>query len=305
VAELPPTQAGEEAGPAFPESISEWLAEPAAMEAAETQVAPLPEAQPDWQALVQTPSAAEWPVEQVAPAVAAETALTAPELPAVEPAIALGQVTAEQEPAEAVPAGRQPITGAAGPDWWYQTLEDEEGPVEAAPEQLTPEVATVPFTEVMPGAQVTVVLKPAPVPAAPVHEAARAPEPLAPPPAPAPARGAPKRLVRKPAPTAPPPPTADIESIMARLRANPDDAQALLDMARAWVQVEDMSAARSGYDELIRRNMVLDDVISDLESIVEDRRDDVDSLRLLGDAHMKAGHLQQALKLYRQALKKL
>jgi cytochrome c-type biogenesis protein CcmH/NrfG len=51
--------------------------------------------------------------------------------------------------------------------------------------------------------------------------------------------------------------------------------------------------------------MVLNDVISDLERIVEDHRDDVDSLRLLGDAHMKAGHLQQALKLYRQALKKL
>jgi len=39
--------------------------------------------------------------------------------------------------------------------------------------------------------------------------------------------------------------------------------------------------------------------------VLETHPDDVDTIRLMGDAHMKSGSLQKALKLYRQALKKL
>jgi cytochrome c-type biogenesis protein CcmH/NrfG len=97
----------------------------------------------------------------------------------------------------------------------------------------------------------------------------------------------------------------DLDGIMARLRANPDDHGALLDLARGHVQLGDLRSAHSAYEELVRRNAAMDDVISDLENVIEEHPEDVDLTRLLGDAHMKAGNLQKALKLYRQALKKL
>jgi cytochrome c-type biogenesis protein CcmH/NrfG len=143
----------------------------------------------------------------------------------------------------------------------------------------------------------------APPPVAPAPEvavqAAPAPVPVTPPPAP-------KKLVRaKPAPAVPVQPVVDMEALMARVRANPDDHQALRDMARGWVQLGDFKAARGAYEELIHHSALLDDVIYDLGIFVEDHPDEVEFIRLMGDAHMKSGNLQKALKLYRQALKKL
>ena len=167
-----------------------------------------------------------------------------------------------------------------GPEWWYQTREDEEGPVEElAVEQ--PPVAVEPI-KIAPVAPVVSFVPPAPKPAAPP----------------------PKKLVRA-KPAAPPPPTVDMEALLARLRANPADYDALLHMARGWMQTADLNAARGAYDELVRAGALLDQVLSDLGQVAEDRPDDVEFIRLLGDAHMKAGNLQKALKLYRQALRKL
>ena len=102
-----------------------------------------------------------------------------------------------------------------------------------------------------------------------------------------------------------PKPVVDMEALMARLRANPDDRGTLLDLARGWVELGDLTAARGAYDELIRAGAFLDQVIFDLEAVQETYPDDVDTIRLMGDAHIKSGNLQKALKLYRQALKKL
>jgi tetratricopeptide (TPR) repeat protein len=283
VVEQPPMEAVEEVPVMpIPASLEEWWAPPQAVE-------PVQEIPEGWEALVQPPPIEAWPKEAAAPAVMPEAAVLSGLPEEVMPPVA------EQVPAAAV---RQPIAGTAGPEWWYQTLEDEEGPAEevsaAAPlAEAAPAAGAIPFTEVMPITPVApVAVPPKPVPAAP--------------PAPARAARAPKRLVRtKPTPAAPPKPTVDMDAIIARLHTNPDDHQALLDLARGWRQMDDMNAARNGYDELVRRNVALNDVISDLESIIEDRPDDVDSIRLLGDAHMKAGNLQKALKLYRQALKRL
>jgi len=113
-------------------------------------------------------------------------------------------------------------------------------------------------------------------------------------------------LVRaKPAPAVPLKPVVDLDALMALLRANPDDRGVLLDLARGWVQLDDLAAARGAYDELIRAGASLDQVIFDLEAVLETHPDDVDTIRLMGDAHMKSGNLKNALKLYRQALKKL
>lgn len=227
----------------------------------------------------------EWPAPPVEEIEAAPAAPVAAEVAPPPVKIGTGPLGA-----------RQPVAATTGPDWWYQTIEDEEGPAEEAAPEVALAEAAVPLPEVMPEA--------APAPVAPPREIPRVePEAVAPP---APAPRAPKRLVRaKPAPAAPPKPVVDMDAIMARLRANPDDIQALLDLARGYRQLGDMNAARNGYNELVRRGAALEDVISDLETIIEDQPEDVDSTRLLGDAHMKAGNLQKALKLYRQALKKL
>jgi len=278
-------------------------AEAAARMAEITGRPPAPTAAPPARAVVEQPPIEELPVpamperiaEWQAPPVAKE-AEAAPTVP----------FAAVWPPAEVAPppvkigtgplGARQPVAATTGPDWWYQTLEDEEGPAEEAAPEVALAEAAVPLPEVMPEA--------APAPVAPPREIPRVePEAVAPP---APAPRAPRRLVRaKPAPAAPPKPVVDMDAIMARLRANPDDVQALLDLARGYRQLGDMNAARNGYNELVRRGAALDDVISDLGTIIEDQPEDVDSTRLLGDAHMKAGNLQKALKLYRQALKKL
>ena len=165
--------------------------------------AALPEAEtPDWLAVLMQPEVAP------APPVAAPPLAPLPVLPAQPAPEAEARVLAEPQ--------------TFGPEWWYQTREDEEGPIEElAVEQ--PPVAVEPIKI---------------EPVAPVVS-------FVPPPAPAPKPAAPptKRLVRG-KPAAPPPPTVDMEALLARLRANPADYDALLDMARGWMQTADLNAAR-------------------------------------------------------------
>lgn len=255
--------AGRKPAPAPEPAPAEWEKEAPAE-------AVLPEAEtPDWLAVLMQPEAAPAP-PVAAPPLA--PALAPPEQPEPE---AEARVVAEPQ--------------AIGPEWWYQTREDEEGPIEE-PVIEQPPVAVEPITI----APVEPVVSFVPPPA-PALAAAPAPKPVAQPS---------KRLVR--AKSAPPaPPMVDMEALLARLRANPADYDALLGMARGWMHLSDLNAARGAYDELIRAGALLDQVVPDLTQVTEDRPDDVDFMRLLGDAHMKAGNLQKALKLYRQALKKL
>ncbi len=291
------------------------------------------------QPVEEAPAMPEWPVEpeiELAPealveaapapqvptgwAAWAEVTTSEETLPVIEPEVVEGlmagwpapEITAvavvEQAPVEAAPAARVPVVEVAGPDWWYQTLADEEAPAEEVPgEQVVLLAEAISFAPPSPikepvSAPVAPGVMLPPTPVAPVQPTL----PPSPPPKPKPAARPPKRLVRaKPTPAVPPTPAVDMESILARLRANPDDHRALLDMARGHTQLGDLHAAHNTYEELVRRNVLMDDVISDLEKAVEDNPDHVDLIRLLGDAHMKAGNLQKALKLYRQALKKL
>jgi hypothetical protein len=275
---------------------------------------------------------------------AVEEALAAPEaLPLQTPPPEFAEVVAPAVeaplPVEAMPeAAHAPSASKGmGPDWWYQTLADEEGlpeespppaPAQAAP--VVPQVSPVPVAPAPPAPAAPQVIparrgtrplgKAAPAILAsaeptrqpgtrpltrvvsPLPSAQAEPAPEEQPPAPRAAR----RLVRtKPAPKEEPKPVVDIEALTARLRAHPNDRGALLDLARGWVQLGDTSSARGAYDELVRADAMIDQVIFDLEGVIESHPDDVDTIRLLGDAEMKAGHLQKALKLYRQALKKL
>jgi hypothetical protein len=280
--------------------MPEWPTEPEIELAPEALVeaAPVPEVPTGWAAWAETqvaeeamPSAEPEPIEGLMAGWPA-TEITAGA--AVEPA-----------PVEAVPTARAPVVEAAGPDWWYQTLADEEVSAEEAPgEEAVPLAEAISFAMPTPKEPVSAPVAPGavlpPSPVAPVEPT------LALPPRPKPAARPPKRLLRtKPASAVPSKPAVDMESIMARLRVNPDDHSALLDMARGHIQLGDLHAAHNAYEELVRRNVMMDDVISDLEKVIEDNPEHVELTRLLGDAHMKSGNLQKALKLYREALKKL
>jgi cytochrome c-type biogenesis protein CcmH/NrfG len=58
------------------------------------------------------------------------------------------------------------------------------------------------------------------------------------------------------------------------------------------------------YSRLIDSGKLLEDVIPDLETCRE-QWPDASTQRVLGDAYMKAGHLQEALDTYREALETL
>ncbi len=267
----PPPPARVEPAP-IPPTPMQWEEE-APVEAA------LPEAEtPEWLAALMQAEAA--PAQEVAPT----------EIAPIE------ELAVQAAPQAVTRAPSAPRT--AGPEWWYQTLDDEEGPVQMLPVELAP-VEEKLVEKAPPPEAVSFAAPPPPLPPPP------------PPPAPElkPVTLAPKKLVRakpaRPGPATPPQPAVDMEALLARLRANPSDHEALLGMARGWVQQGDLNAARGAYDELVRAGTLLDQVLADLDGITEDHPDDVELIRLMGDAHMKVGNLQKALKLYRQALKKL
>jgi hypothetical protein len=120
-ATLPPTPVREpqpvEEAPAIPE----WPTEPEIELAPEALVeaAPVPEVPTGWAAWAEAQAAEEaMPAAEPEPIEGLVAGWPATEIttgPAIEPA-----------PVEAVPIARVPVVEAAGPDWWYQTLADEE-----------------------------------------------------------------------------------------------------------------------------------------------------------------------------------
>ncbi len=179
---------------------------------------------------------------------------------------------AQQEwvaPVEFDYGGLQPTGAAPGPAWWYQIAADEEEGEEEV-EAPTAEVA-------------------APVPVQPqARPEQRAPRPPRP------------KVTIKPSG-----PVFDMEGIMARLRANPNDHNALLDLARGWMQQDNMAGASESYEELVKAGALLDQVIDDLEMATDAHPSAAVLWQVLGDAYMKNGQLQKALKTYRHALKKI
>jgi tetratricopeptide (TPR) repeat protein len=112
------------------------------------------------------------------------------------------------------------------------------------------------------------------------------------------------------APIVPPEPllaTAPVEPFATErtyLKAHPRDYEGWLALARALWQAGQRDEALEAYSRLIRPGRLLDGVIADLEGYVR-QRPDVSLQRVLGDAYMKVGRLQEALSLYRRALETL
>jgi tetratricopeptide (TPR) repeat protein len=143
--------------------------------------------------------------------------------------------------------------------------------------------------------------------------------------APAPS-GAPEMPAEKPEAELPPPPVAAPEPAKAaapatrpleptRAPAPPKEkrkekekekeAPVRLEMARAALKSGDWPGALGIYGSLINSSELLKEVIDDLEQGVKGHSDDPAGHQLLGDAYMKGGRLQDALRVYRTALAKL
>jgi tetratricopeptide (TPR) repeat protein len=90
----------------------------------------------------------------------------------------------------------------------------------------------------------------------------------------------------------------------AYLKEHPRDYEARLALARALWQADERQEALEAYTRLIRAGKLLENVIPDLESYLK-QWPGVDVQRVLGDAYMKDGRLQEALDIYRRALETL
>jgi tetratricopeptide (TPR) repeat protein len=96
-----------------------------------------------------------------------------------------------------------------------------------------------------------------------------------------------------------------IAECQARLEIEPKDYETRLSLARAYYEEGDREAAFDQYGKLIRSSRLLEMVIEDLEQASREAPDQSTTWQLLGDAYVKAGHLQKALESYQKALAKL
>ena len=91
------------------------------------------------------------------------------------------------------------------------------------------------------------------------------------------------------------------------LKLPPPGLRAGFQTARGKIAQGKVEEALADYETLLRANIGLDLVVGDLQWLIEQTqyRDNPAVLRVLGDALMRQGQLQQALDVYRHALKLL
>ncbi|MBL8156536.1 MAG: hypothetical protein JNM70_20320 [Anaerolineae bacterium] len=130
-----------------------------------------------------------------------------------------------------------------------------------------------------PASAVVTAPQPVVIPAAPPPQTVIVP--AAPPPAP------------RPAPAPVPAPAAGL------------NVGELLSAARAALAGNNVQEALSGYEQVIRANSNLDEVIDDLTRLVDKVKTSAAAYRVLGDGLMRKGRLQDALDTYRKALNQL
>lgn len=112
------------------------------------------------------------------------------------------------------------------------------------------------------------------------------------------------RAIRAPESAAAPAEPAQFAANRAYLKQHPRDHEAWLSLARDLWRAELHEEALEAYGRLIKSGELLDKVIPDLEKRAK-KPDDAAARRALGDAYMKAGRLDEALDIYRQALEGL
>ena len=84
-----------------------------------------------------------------------------------------------------------------------------------------------------------------------------------------------------------------------------DDYQARVALARAYVRAGNLDASAQEYEQLARVPSVSGILVKDLEDLVASHPDRHALHRVLGDAYMRTGRLQDALNAYKEALTRL
>jgi hypothetical protein len=124
------------------------------------------------------------------------------------------------------------------------------------------------------------------------------------------------RAAAEPKPTPPKKPAAPPKAVpgevseepfpdeQAYLKEHPRDYDAWLALARALWQVGEQESALEAYSRVIHASKLLGSVVPDLEEYLL-QWPSIGLERVLGDAYMKTGRLEEALGLYRQALETL
>ncbi len=82
------------------------------------------------------------------------------------------------------------------------------------------------------------------------------------------------------------------------------DVNEAFNTARQRIESEDIGGAMAEYEAVIRANTRLDEVVADVQGVLKkkDHKDNAAAHRVLGDALMRQGKLQEALNTYRRAL---
>jgi tetratricopeptide (TPR) repeat protein len=85
----------------------------------------------------------------------------------------------------------------------------------------------------------------------------------------------------------------------------PADAEDRLNLARTARDKGDLNEAARIYDSLVANGAYLDKIIEDLQQTIKAHPGNYLLFQVMGDAMMRDGRLQSALKAYREALAKL
>lgn len=95
------------------------------------------------------------------------------------------------------------------------------------------------------------------------------------------------------------------ESYRHRLEEAPDDHATRLALARTLRAHGQIAPSLDHYETLVESSHLLEDVANDLSALVDEQPEQPRLRRLLGDALMRRGRLQEALDAYRAALERL
>ena len=101
-------------------------------------------------------------------------------------------------------------------------------------------------------------------------------------------------------------PLSDVERYKLHLEQKPKDDETRLALARAYRDQEQIKLALEQYTALVRaKPNILAQVVSDMESIVASRPDNLEAHELLADFYAQNGQLQKAVDRYRWILQRL
>jgi len=98
---------------------------------------------------------------------------------------------------------------------------------------------------------------------------------------------------------------AGIQRYQAQLVSAPGDHETRLSLARAYLRAGNLDDSARGYEQLAKVPALTEALIHDLEKAVANHPEHHALQRVLGDAYMRAGKLNNALDAYKQALTKL